>query len=66
MGSLVRNSYVSTLCPVVICPCLCTSDPGGGGGAAGSGGVAPAGLPREANSLNHLGLGARDLGAREN
>ena len=26
MGSSVRNSYVSTLCPVVICPYLCTSD----------------------------------------
>ena len=26
IGSLVRNSYVSTLCPVVICPYLCTSD----------------------------------------
>ena len=26
IGSFVRNSYVSTLCPVVICPYLCTSD----------------------------------------
>ena len=25
-GSFVRNSYVSTLCPVVICPYFCTSD----------------------------------------
>ena len=25
-GSFVRNSYGSTLCPVVICPYLCTSD----------------------------------------
>ena len=25
-GSFVRNSYVSTRCPVVICPYLCTSD----------------------------------------
>ena len=23
-GSFVKNSYVSTLCPVVIRPCLCT------------------------------------------
>ena len=26
IDSFVRNSYVSTLCPVVICPCLRTSD----------------------------------------
>ena len=26
IGSFVRNSYVSTLCPVVICPYLCTSE----------------------------------------
>ena len=26
IGSFTRNSYVSTLCPVVICPCLCPSD----------------------------------------
>ena len=26
IGSFVRNSYVSTLCPLVICPYLCTSD----------------------------------------
>ena len=26
IGSSVRNSYVSALCPVVICPYLCTSD----------------------------------------
>ena len=26
MGSFVRNSYVSRLCPVVICPYLCTSE----------------------------------------
>ena len=26
IGSSVRNSYVSTLCPVVICPHLCTSE----------------------------------------
>ena len=26
IGSFVRNSHVSTLCPVVICPYLCTSD----------------------------------------
>ena len=26
IGSVVRNSYVSTLCPVVICPNLCTSE----------------------------------------
>ena len=25
IGSFVRNSYVSTLCPVVICPYLCLS-----------------------------------------
>ena len=25
LGSFVRKSYVSTLCPVVICPHLCTS-----------------------------------------
>ena len=28
IGSFVRNSSASTLCPVVICPCLCTSDLG--------------------------------------
>ena len=28
IGSFVRNSYVSTLCPVVICPYLCTSENG--------------------------------------
>ena len=26
IGSFVRDSYVSTLCPVVICPYLCTSE----------------------------------------
>ena len=26
IGSFARNSYVSTLCPVVICPYLCTSE----------------------------------------
>ena len=26
IGSFVRNSYVSTLCPVAICPYLCTPD----------------------------------------
>ena len=26
LGPFVRNSYVSTLCPVVICPYLCTSE----------------------------------------
>ena len=26
MGSFVRNSHVSTLCPVVICPYFCTSE----------------------------------------
>ena len=26
IGSFVGKSYVSTLCPVVICPYLCTSD----------------------------------------
>ena len=26
IGSFVGNSYVSTLCPVVICPYLCTSE----------------------------------------
>ena len=26
MGSFVRNSYVSTLCPVVLCPYLCASE----------------------------------------
>ena len=28
VGSFVRNSYVSTLCTVVICPYLCTSNHG--------------------------------------
>ena len=27
LSSELQNSYVSTLCPVVICPYLCTSDP---------------------------------------
>ena len=26
IGSFVRNSYVSTLCPVVVCPSLCTPE----------------------------------------
>ena len=26
IGSFVRNSYVSTLCTVVLCPDLCTSE----------------------------------------
>ena len=26
VGSFIRNSYVSTICPVVKCPYLCTSD----------------------------------------
>ena len=26
IGSFLRNSYVSTLCPVAICPYLCTSE----------------------------------------
>ena len=28
IGSFVRNSYFSTLCPVVVCPYLCTPDAG--------------------------------------
>ena len=28
LGSVVRSAYVSALCPVVICPYLCTSDTG--------------------------------------
>ena len=28
IGSFIRNSYVSTLCPVVMCPYVCTSDLG--------------------------------------
>ena len=40
IGSFVRNSYVSTLCPVVICPDLCTSESAAHGGAArGAGGA---------------------------
>ena len=31
IGSSVRNSNVSKLCPVVICPRLCTSDRRAGG-----------------------------------
>ena len=39
----VRNAYVSTLCPVVLCPYLCTSDrPAGFRLAAGLGLVAAA------------------------
>ena len=30
IGSFVRNPYASALCPVVICPDLCTSDSEGG------------------------------------
>ena len=38
IGSFVRNSYVSTLCPVVICPYWCTSDsPAGEPHGQGSG-----------------------------
>ena len=39
VDSFVTNSYVSTLCPVVICPYLCTSEPAFGESARDGGRV---------------------------